>query len=188
MTPAIVRGMAIVWIVLSLLGVAIFVVGLLAKIGRLPGNKYIGLRVPEVRGSKEVWDGAHRVTGPLWMASGFSLLFSSLVFFTRTGPLVISAVALMFLALATLGLGASLGARTAVVLAKEEKKKKDAESSCCSSTGQEKSQAAIDEVCGDSGGDCGTCSTGGCEGPARGSHLDLQALREAVRKTDGDAP
>lgn len=177
--------MTILWSVLAVLGAAIFVVGLLARLGRLPGNKYVGLRVPEVRTSKEVWDGAHKVTGPLWMASGFSLLFSSLVFWTETGMLVFSAVALMFLSLATLGLGASLGARTAVVLAKEEKKRQKAQDSCCSSGAEDKAAAAVEAVCGDSGGDCSSCTSGGCEAPKKEPPLDLEALREAVRKIDG---
>ena len=53
------------------------IIGVLAWTRRLPGNKYIGIKVPEVRKSKEVWDTAHQFAGPLWVAAGVSFGIAS---------------------------------------------------------------------------------------------------------------
>ena len=49
----------------GILAVVLLVVGVLGWTAKLPGNPIFGIRVPEVRKSKELWDMAHRVAGPL---------------------------------------------------------------------------------------------------------------------------
>ena len=53
----------------GVLAVLLIVVGALGWAAKLPGNPVVGIRVPEVRKSQELWDMAHRVAGPLWVLS-----------------------------------------------------------------------------------------------------------------------
>ena len=58
--------MIAVGIIFFILAVFLIVVGTMASTKRLPGNSYIGLRLQEIRKSREAWDNAHRVAGPAW--------------------------------------------------------------------------------------------------------------------------
>ena len=71
--------MVAVGIIMLIFAVYWLVFGGLATARRLPGNKYFGLRIPDVRKSKEAWDGSHVVAGPVWLLAGGSLLYGALV-------------------------------------------------------------------------------------------------------------
>lgn len=47
---------------LLILAALFIIVGGLGWAGKLPGNGVIGIRVPEVRKTKELWDTAHRLS------------------------------------------------------------------------------------------------------------------------------
>ena len=71
--------MIAVGIIFLILAVFLIIVGALASTKRLPGNSYIGLRLQEIRKSREAWDNAHRVAGPFWILSGVCLVFGGIV-------------------------------------------------------------------------------------------------------------
>ena len=71
--------------VLLILAIALLVIGVLAWRRKLPGNPVIGIRVAEVRKSKEIWEAAHQVAGPLWLVGGVALVFGGLVAFRAEG-------------------------------------------------------------------------------------------------------
>ena len=71
--------MIAVGIIFLILAVFLIIVGALASTKRLPGNSYIGLRLQEIRKSREAWDNAHRIAGPFWMLSGVCLVFGGIV-------------------------------------------------------------------------------------------------------------
>lgn len=115
-------GMTIISIVVLILAALLMVVGLLAWTKNLPGNGVVGLRVPEVRKSKEVWDVAHKVAAPMWTAAGISLLFGGLVGLRlSTLPGLIFLAVTIFVAALFLGQGANLGAKAAHLLDRQAK-------------------------------------------------------------------
>ena len=75
-------------LVASVTGIAAaaqLVAGGLAWSGKLPGNGVVGLNIPEVRTSRERWDAAHRIAGPLWTLSGVALVFATLIAVVASG-------------------------------------------------------------------------------------------------------
>lgn len=101
-----------------LLAALLLVVGLLATFRKLPGNSVIGLRVEEVRKSKDIWDTAHAVAGPVWAWGGVALIFGGVVALRAQGLMwVIPAVAFI-VAILAVSVGANLGARAAVLATK----------------------------------------------------------------------
>ncbi|QNQ91308.1 hypothetical protein GP475_12195 [Corynebacterium poyangense] len=142
-------------ILFLILGVAQVTFGFLAWKRKLPGNKFFGLRVPEVRKSKEIWDSAHAIAGPVWLCGGLTLLFASVIAFLAYGWLWLLTAATVLIALASLGLGANVGARTAVVM---DQDMVDEDSSCCSSPGS--------------------------SAPASSPKVDLDAVRKAAQAQD----
>lgn len=153
--------MTVIGVILVVLAVALLVLGGLAWSRKLPGNGVVGLRVAEVRKSRELWEDAHRVAGPLWVVSGIAMALSALVAFTATGWMwlivVLAAVASLFF----LGLGGSMGARAAAILGARAEAEEDAsgEGGCCG------------------GGEGGGC---GCGSPAPAPEVDVEALRRAM--------
>lgn len=144
--------MTIFSIVVLILGAALLVVGGLATTRHLPGNPLIGLKVPEVRKTKEIWDVSHAVAGPMWVAAGVSLLFGGLMGLRLTTlfGLIFLAIAL-FVGAIFLGLGANNGAKAAHLMDRQHQ----------------------DEGCGDS------CNCGS-EQPK--PEVDVAALRRAMNK------
>lgn len=142
-------------IILLILAAFALVVGGLAWSGRLPGNSIIGLKVKEVRTSREIWNAAHAAAGPLWVFAGLVLLFGGLLAARIDGALswAIFALSLIF-ALVLAGAGANMGARMAAAVAPEE------ESGSCDS-----------DSCG--------CGSGGCDSET--PEVDVEALRAAMR-------
>lgn len=135
---------------------ALFIGGL-AWAKRLPGNSYVGLRVPEVRKSREIWDLAHGAAGPVWELAGVVLLFGGLLTLRMTGPwgYALGGVSLL-LALVLAGIGGNLGARVAAAAA-----------------------ASLPEGSDGCGDTCG-CGDQGCASTS-GPEVDVEALRAAMK-------
>ncbi|RNE48104.1 SdpI family protein [Corynebacterium alimapuense] len=151
--------MTMIGIILLILAAGLLVLGALASTKKLPGNPVVGLRVPEVRKSREAWDTAHAVAGPFWLVAGMALVFGGFFAFIASGWLwVLPAVSLLF-AVVAVSFGANTGARMAVLY---------------------DSQAAEEaEGCGDS------CNCGGEEPEqAPAPQVDLEALRRAADAAD----
>lgn len=157
---------SVVGTILLILAVVLLVVGVLAWQRRLPGNNVIGLRLPEVRKSRDVWAGAHAVAGPVWIFGGIALLFGALVAYVAFSWLWCIPIATVCIALYTLGAGANIGARTAAILDAEASES----SSCCSSGGTSSTD---------------TVSQDGASGSTKAqSAIDLDAVRRAARSQD----
>lgn len=102
--------------VLLILAIALLVIGVLAWRRKLPGNPVIGIRVAEVRKSKEIWEAAHQVAGPLWLVGGVALVFGGLVAFRAEGWMWLLPALTVIVALAAVGAGANIGARRAAAI------------------------------------------------------------------------
>ena len=137
---------------------AIFlIVGGLATARKLPGNSVVGLRLVEIRKTKEAWDNAHAIAGPFWMLSGVSLLFGGVVAISAPGWIwTIPALTFVIYILA-LCIGSKMGYRAAFLWDEAHK---------------------AEEGCGDS---C-NCSDDGCGSSE--PEVDLGALRKAAEQAD----
>ncbi|MCS4535462.1 SdpI family protein [Corynebacterium sp. HS2168-gen11] len=122
--------------ILLVLGIAVIVIGVLAWTKHLPGNSYIGIKVKEVRKSKEQWDAAHQVAGPVWTASGLALVIAALPFFTGNYWLLLVSVIGIFAAVYFYGLGGSLATRAAGIMG-QDSESEGCSSGCCSDTASE---------------------------------------------------
>ena len=71
--------MIVLTVVLVVVGLAFFIAGLLGAVGKLPGNPVVGLRIPEVRKTEELWNTAHRIVGPAWMGAGAAFMGAALI-------------------------------------------------------------------------------------------------------------
>lgn len=143
----------LIGVVLLVLALVLIVVGVMAATRRLPGNKIIGLRVPEVRKSQAVWDSSHAVAGPLWIFGGVTLVFGGLIAFIASGWLWLLPAAALIVGVVALASGANVGARAATLLDVPEE-----------------------------GGGCsqeGGCNCGGHE-PEPAPVVDLDAVRKAA--------
>lgn len=112
--------MIIVGAILAIMALLLLVTGGLAFAKKLPGNNYIGIRVAEVRKSKEIWDAAHHVAGTFWLLAGVALVFGALTAFVAAGWLWLIPALTLLVALVAIGVGANAGARTAAALAVAE--------------------------------------------------------------------
>ncbi|MDU0479493.1 SdpI family protein [Staphylococcus chromogenes] len=145
---------------LLVLALFLLIVGGLAWARRLPGNGVIGLKVKEVRTSREIWDAAHAAAGPMWVLAGAVLMFAGLLVTRIEVPLSWILAGLALLAtLVFIGAGANMGARVAGALG-----------------------AASDDG-GCSSGSCG-CGSGGCGSEA--PEVDVDALRAAMKASNTD--
>lgn len=150
--------MKIFSIVVLILAAALLVIGLLATIRKLPGNSIIGLKVPEVRKSKEIWDVSHAVAGPWWSGAGVSLLFGGVLCFgLSTLPALVFLAFTIFMAAVFLGIGANTGAKAAHLM----DRKLQEEGGC---------------------GDSCNCGDGGCSDDADKPEVDVAALRKAMEQ------
>lgn len=148
----------LIGVVLLVMALVLLVTGVMATSRRLPGNKIIGLRVPEVRKSKEIWDGSHAVAGPLWILGGVALTFGGLISFLADGWFWVLPAITLIVGLVALASGANVGARTATLL---DAQNQDEDAGCAS--------------CSNDGG----CGCGGHdEAPA--PIVDLAAVRRAA--------
>src|SRR5690625_933883 len=154
--------MVAVGIIMLIFAVYWLVFGGLATARRLPGNKYFGLRVPDVRRSTEAWDGSHVVAGPVWIFAGITLLFGALVAFRASGWMWLIPVATVLIAIVAISVGSNLGARAAHLYTLKDQE----ENGGCSSEGG-----------------C-SCGSGGCGSEAETPEVDLEALRQAAKNVD----
>lgn len=152
----------IIGVILLVLALVLLVVGVLAATRRLPGNGIVGIRVPEVRKSQEVWQSSHAMAGPLWIFSGVALIFGALISFVASGWLWVLPPVTVIVAIVGLASGANVGARTATVLDAHNKKTEGGCSGCSADGG---------------------CGCGGGDSPA--PEVDLDAVMKAV-KTETD--
>ncbi|SQI18853.1 SdpI family protein [Corynebacterium jeikeium] len=137
--------MIVLTIVLVIVGLAFFIAGLLGAVGKLPGNPVVGLRVPEVRKSEELWNTAHRIVGPAWMGAGAAFMGAALITLKVSGWMWLIFALLLVGAVFLIGLGSALGAHTVARLDARAAQLEAASSSCCSS-----GDATSDSCCGDS--------------------------------------
>lgn len=150
----------LIGVILLVLALFLLVVGALAVTRRLPGNSVIGIRVPEVRKSRETWEGAHRMAGPLWVFSGVVLVFGALISFISSGWMWVLPAVTVLVAVVGVASGANIGARTATVLEAQRRKEEGAGGcSGCSAEGG----------CGCGGGDA-----------APAPEVDLDAVMRAA--------
>ncbi|MGJ4050099.1 SdpI family protein [Corynebacterium macclintockiae] len=148
--------MIVLTVVLVLVGLAFFVAGLLGAMGKLPGNPVVGLRVPEVRKSEELWITAHRIVGPAWMGAGAAFIGAALITLKVSGWMWLVFALLLAGAAFLIGLGSALGAHAVARLDARAAQLEAAESSCCSS-----GDATSDSCCGDSSEAAGASDSAG---------------------------
>lgn len=167
--------MIVLSVLLFILGAAVLVIGVLAVTAKLPGNRWVGLRIPEVRKNREMWDTGHRIAGPTWTGAGVALIAASVVGLQGGWLWVVSGL-LVVGALFLIGMGAALAAQTLAKI--DHAKARQAEqqraaAGCCSSG------SSSDSSCG---GDC----DGGCGGhdSVTPVELDLDAARRAAAARD----
>lgn len=151
--------MKLIGILLLIAAIALIVVGVAAWTRRLPGNSVVGLHVPEVRKSRELWDRAHQVAGPLWTGAGLLMGIAGFVALSASGWLWAIVGLLVVGSLAFVGIGGGMGAHTVALI--------DA--------------ANLRQQAQDEGG----CSCGGEGEAAAGPQVDLSAARRAAERADG---
>ena len=149
--------MLAVGIVFFVLAAVLLIVGGLATLRKLPGNSVVGLRLAEIRKSKDAWDNAHAIAGPFWMLGGVSLIFGGAVALTASDWMWLIPVFTFIIALLALSIGSNMGARAAYLWDQAHKEEEGCGDSC---------------NCGDSG--CGDSA------PA----VDVAALRNAAQHAD----
>lgn len=149
--------MIVLTVVLVLVGLAFFVAGLLGAMGKLPGNPVVGLRVPEVRKSEELWITAHKIVGPAWMGAGAAFLGAALITLKMSGWMWLVFALLLIGAVFLIGLGSALGAHTVARLDARAAQLEAADSSCCSS-----GDATSDSCCSSSSEAADTATSAAC--------------------------
>lgn len=115
----------IIGVVFIVFALALLIPGVLAALGRLPGNNVVGLHVPEVRKDEEIWVQAHKVTGPYLILGGLALAFGAAFSFIANGWLWAGPVILALIAIAAVAAAGNQGARAAKLFA--QAKANDAE-------------------------------------------------------------
>ncbi|GAA1472436.1 SdpI family protein [Corynebacterium felinum] len=186
--------MMILGSILALLSVFLLIVGGLAWTRHLPGNKYVGIKVPEVRKSKENWDTAHQFAGPLWVAAGAAMAIAAVPPFSGISWLLIFTLIGFIAALYFLGLGASLATRAAGVMGQEHESDGCSSDSggCCGGASNADTDAHEHTSCEDEGDmpceTTGSCDPSGCSGAGicneAPTTIDLAALRRAAEESD----
>lgn len=148
--------MIVLTVVLVVVGLAFFIAGLLGAVGKLPGNPVVGLRIPEVRKTEELWNTAHRIVGPAWMGAGAAFIGAALITLKVSGWMWLVFALLLVGAAFLIGLGSALGAHAVARLDARAAQLEAAESSCCSS-----GDATSDSCCGDSSEAAGASDSAG---------------------------
>lgn len=106
----------VVGILFIIAAVVLVVLGGVAAAGKLPGNKAIGLRVPEVRKEERIWVQAHRVVGPFWILAGVGMGIGAAFSFIAHGWLWVAPVIAFVAGLVALSIGGNYGAKTAALI------------------------------------------------------------------------
>ncbi|AGP32001.1 SdpI family protein [Corynebacterium terpenotabidum] len=163
--------MIVLSVLLFVFGAAVLVTGLLGLTGKLPGNRWVGLRIPEVRKSREMWTTAHRIVGPFWTGAGVALLVGGLV--SLEGGWLWAVAAVLFLGgLGLIGTGA---ANAAHIMAQIDHQK---------ALGAEQTRAAAG--CCSSGSSASAASTASATSAAS-STTDAGLVIPPVSRSAGDA-
>lgn len=106
----------ILGIILLVIAVLLAIVGALGWTGKLPGNSFIGLKVPEVRKSEDLWELAHKIAGPFWILGAAALAFGGAFSFVATGWWWTLPAFTIVIALGSVGTGAAKAAHTVAAL------------------------------------------------------------------------
>lgn len=154
-------GMLVVGIIFLIVAAIFIVVGGLASLRKLPGNSVVGLRLAEIRKTKEAWDNAHAVAGPFWFLAGVALVFGGIIALRAEGWMWLIPALTFVVAVLALSVGSNMGARAAYLWDQAHKE---------------------DEGCGES---C-NCGDGGCGGEA--PIVDVSAARTAAKRADNGNP
>ncbi|WP_273412308.1 SdpI family protein [Corynebacterium appendicis] len=117
----------VIGVVFIVFALALLIPGLLAALGRLPGNNVVGLHVPEVRKDEEIWVQAHKVAGPYLILGGLALAFGSAFAFIADGWLWMGPVVLGAVAVAAVAAAGNQGARAARLFAEAKENEADAD-------------------------------------------------------------
>lgn len=165
-------------VVFYVCGAALLVVGALAAVRRLPGNRWIGVRTPETLQVEEAWVLANRTAGPGFLAAGVGLVAGGLSLLTFSGWIaVVFATCAAVFAVVMMSYAGLMGAKSAAIW--RENATHDgtlpevlkpfgaaAGESCCGSADTPEPMAAVatpddaGTACGVSGG-CGACGLAG---------------------------
>lgn len=141
------------------------VVGLAGLVGKLPGNRWVGVRTRETIRSQDAWTLAHRVAAPGFLAGAAALtlggllaLFNSWGFLYALGGLVLGLLAVSVLS------GIAVRAAQTVPAPEGEG---GCSSDCCSGGGTDAAPTGCsdnrpDDGSGDPAADCGESSCGSC--------------------------
>ena len=154
-------GMLVVGIIFLIVAAIFIVVGGLASLRKLPGNSVVGLRLAEIRKTKEAWDNAHAVAGPFWFLAGVALVFGGIIALRAEGWMWLIPALTFVVAVLALSVGSNMGARAAYLWDQAHKE---------------------DDGCGES---C-NCGDGGCGGEA--PTVDGAAARTAAKRADNSNP
>ncbi|MFH6890525.1 SdpI family protein [Corynebacterium aurimucosum] len=149
--------MLVVGIIFLILAAVLIVVGGLATLRKLPGNSVVGLRLAEIRTSREAWDNAHAVAGPFWFLGGVALVFGGIIALRAEGWMWLIPALTFVVAILALSIGSNMGARASYLWNQAHKG---------------------DEGCGDSY----NCGDSGCGGEA--PTVDVSAARAAAARAD----
>ena len=117
----------VIGVVFIVFALALLIPGVLATLGRLPGNNVVGLHVPEVRKDEEVWVKAHKVAGPYLILGGLALGFGAAFAFIANGWLWVGPVVLAVVAIAALAAAGNQGARAARLFAEAKEAEAEAD-------------------------------------------------------------
>ncbi|APQ55153.1 Tryptophan-specific permease, 5-methyltryptophan resistance [Corynebacterium pseudotuberculosis] len=128
-------GMTVVGTLLAIIAIALIIIGAWAWTRRLPGNSYVGIRVPEVRKTQELWTTAHQVAGPLWVVGGIAVGIAATLCFAPSGWLHLMSIIAVLAGILFVSIGANVGARAASLLDAQADAIAASESTCCSAGG-----------------------------------------------------
>lgn len=170
--------MIVLSVLLFILGAAVLVTGVLAVTGKLPGNRWVGLRVPEARKNREMWITGHRIAGPTWTGAGLALIAAGAVSL-QGGWLWLITALLVVGALFLFGMGAALAAQTLAKIdhAKAQRAEEQRSAAGCCSGGATDAKDSHGSGCGDG------CGCGGGDHTTT-AELDLDAARRAAAARD----
>ncbi len=108
------RGAMMGPIVVLVLSSLVVATGVLGWLGKLPRNRFVGLRIPATRRSGEAWSVGNRAAGPLTTVGGLAAMGGSVVALLlpqqdAKGTVLVAVLVMAFLAV----VGAVKGARAA---------------------------------------------------------------------------
>ena len=110
-------GVLIVAVILFVLAVAVAVVGVAGLTGRLPRNRFAGIRTPDAMRDDDSFALANKVAGPTMLAAGLIFGIGGIAVIALGGAFALLAVVVAVIgALFTAGAGASLATKSAAAI------------------------------------------------------------------------